>query len=291
MPDMEIPTVVPHKLCRFLAQGLFLLLVFANCWSLWAQSDLPSFDALVTDVPGVLSPGIKVELEQKLRNVKRSSATEIAVLIVNTLEGNSAEGYAQEVVRKWKIGEKNKDNGLLLLIAIQERAIRIEVGRGLEGSVPDIIAGRIIRDQMVPLFQNGNIEGGISLGVQRLIELSSGEFGQQPSPSDQMPSINLFWVLVVIGVVFAQLLKAIFGNTLGSLSAGIAMGLLGTILIGLLWGLIIGILVPLFSSGNGRYISGSGSGGGWRGGGFGGGGSISFGGGGSFSGGGASGRW
>jgi len=293
---MNIPGVIPSTLSWLLRRASVVLMVLATITCLWAQSELPSFNALVTDIPGVLSAEKKSELEQKLRSLKSSEGTEIAVLIVNSLGGNSVEGYAQDVVRKWKIGEKNKDNGILLLIAIQEHAIRIEVGRGLEGSVPDIIAGRIIRDQMVPLFKSGDIAGGISLGVQRLIELATGEYQQQeqPSPSEQMPAINIFWVLIVVGVLVAQVLKAFLGNTLGPLSAGIAMGFIAALTIGILWGLIIFFLVPLFSSGNGRYISGPGSGG-WGGGGFGGGfsggGSISFGGGGSFSGGGASGKW
>jgi len=294
---MKIPGTIPYALGCLVVRASALVMVFATITGLWAQSEIPPFNALVTDVPGILSPDKKSELEQKLRSVKLSTGTEIAVLIVNTLSGNSVEGYAQEVVRKWKIGEQNKDNGILLLISTQEHAIRIEVGRGLEGSVPDIIAGRIIRDQMVPLFKSGDFAGGISLGVQRLIELNSGEYKQQerPSPSEQMPAINVFWVLVVIGVIFAQVLKTSLGSTLGPLSAGIAMGIIGAFSIGFLWGIVILFLVPLFSSGNGRYISGPGSGGwgggGFGGGGFGGGGSIHFGGGGSFSGGGASGRW
>ncbi len=286
----KILDLVAHKLAWFVGPVLLFVLVLGTCSDLWAQAaTLPSFDALVTDIPGVLSSDKKAELEQQLRKVKLSRGTEIAVLIVNSLEGNSVEGYAQEVVRKWKIGEEKKDNGILLLIAVQDRAIRIEVGRGLEGSIPDIIAGKIVRDEMIPHFRDGDLSGGITLGVQRLIELSSSDFPQQEpaSPPEEMPEINVFWVLVVIGIVITQVLKSALGNTLGPLSAGLAMGIIGAISLGILWGIIIFFLVPLFSSGNGRFISGRGSGGG----GFGGGGSIHFGGGGTFSGGGASGRW
>lgn len=286
---MRILTLNTYKLGWLIGPALLFVLVLGTCKNLWAQARIPSFDALVTDIPGVLSADKKADLEQKLRDLKLSKGIEIAVLIVSSLEGNSSEGYAQDVVRKWKIGEKGKDNGILLLVAIQERSIRIEIGRGLEGSVPDVIAGRIIRDEMIPQFRNGQVPEGIALGVQRLIEISSSDVKTNERASTSDP-INTFWVFIVIGIVVAQILKAALGNTLGPLSAGIAVGIIGALSLGVLWGILLFFLVPLFSSG-GSYRGGSG---GWGGGGFSGGsggGSISFGGGGTFSGGGASGRW
>ena len=269
---------------------LFLLL---GTVVLWAQIKIPSFDALVTDVPGILSKSDKAEIEQKLRNLKSTKGTEIAVLIIDSLEGNSEEGYAQEVVRVWKIGEENKDNGILLLVALQDRTIRIEVGRGLEGSIPDIVVGRLIREEMLPIFRSGDTTGGIKLGVQRLISLSSSEIPLQSTPNAPGESGGgVIWVLVIVGVILAQILKPTLGKSLGPLSSAVAMGLIGITLYSIFEAIMIFMLVQVFSFGNSGSRGGGGFGS-WGGGSFGGGGggSISFGGGGTFSGGGASGRW
>jgi len=267
--------------------------------------DIPKVQGYVNDYAGMLSPATKQRLERQLAGVDRTDSTQIAVLTVPSLEGDSIEDYSIKVVEKWGIGQKKKDNGVLLLVAKQERKIRIEVGYGLEGVLTDLLAGRIVDLVITPAFKKGDFDGGISQGVDAIIAATKGEFkaegatramprrGRRSSPLFSYLLVGLFLIAFLgqlsrrLGMIGgALLLPAIFFLGTTSLSLLLLLLLLPA---GALAGLILPILFASRGS-SGPFYRGGFGGGGYGGGGFGGGGFGGFGGGG-FGGGGASGGW
>lgn len=136
----------------------------------------PSGGHYVTDLAGMLSAQTKLRLDQALAEFERSDSTQLAVLAIPSLEGESLEEYALKVAESWGIGQKGKDNGALLLIARDERKIRIEVGYGLEGRLTDLLTGRIIDNEITPRFKQGDFDGGVRAGVVAMIEAVRGEY-------------------------------------------------------------------------------------------------------------------
>lgn len=276
---------------------LFFVLVIA-CLSLCeGQADLkpvPSLSGPVTDQVGVLG-GVKGELEAKLRKLKEEKGSEVAVLVVDTTAPETIEQYSIRVVEQWKLGREGVDDGLLLLIAVQDRAVRIEVGRGLEGDIPDLTAYRIIQEQILPRFRQGDIPAGIDAGVQSVINRINGLELPPPASSDNEQG-GIFFFLVLFFFVVGSVLARLFGDGLGASASavgGLAVALLVSSLVGslatagIIWLLVFFREVVFEALASGSRGSSSSSGGGY-GGSFGGG---SFGSGGGFSGGGASGRW
>lgn len=212
------------------------------------------------DQVGYLTRGDERDLTQLLYDFNRRGVAQVQVLIVPTLDGTPIEQASIEVTDKWKLGDEKKDNGILFLISAQERAMRIEVGQGLEGAIPDIYAKRIISDQVIPLFRAKKFSSGVVVGVNSILTLADKEFADQHHL--QEASAN------------------------SSEGGNLPLGLIVLVLI------IISIL-GRFGGGRGRHMRGGGyyGGGGFGGGGFGGGGGGWSGGGGGFSGGGASGNW
>ena len=287
------------------------LLVAAMSPPATAQSlqPIPALESRVTDLTGTLTTAERSALEQKLAAFEARKGAQIAVLIVPTTEPEAIEQYSIRVVDAWRLGREEPDDGALLLVAMQDRALRIEVGRGLEGALTDLVSNRIIDETITPRFREGDFAGGISAGVDRMIAVVDGEPLPEPEQHWEGPRgiggmLPLFFMIVFVG---STVLRAILGRGLGSLATGGAVG-------GLAWfvtqalGIAIGVgLVGLVLSlllgfgGSGRWSSGPRHGGwttgGWGGGGFGSRGSGGFGGGsfggggGSFGGGGASGRW
>jgi uncharacterized protein len=260
-----------------------------------AEVAVPPFHNFVTDLTGTLSPQQQASLEQSLRAFTRQKGSQLAVLLVPTTVPETVEQYSIRVVENWKLGRKGVDDGVLLLVATQDHAVRIEVGYGLEGVIPDAVANRIINDIIVPYFKRGDYFGGIQAGAQQLMRLVEGEPLPAPSQRDTSWEGAQGWLplLLMATVVGGFILRSVFGRLVGAgLTAG-AAGVIGWSLFGsLFFGLMIGLLVFFFVVGGGMgrppgY-------GGWgypsSGGGWGGGGGIS-GGGGGFGGGGASGRW
>ncbi|MBT7668866.1 MAG: TPM domain-containing protein, partial [Bdellovibrionales bacterium] len=145
---------------------IFLLLTLSGAT---AGKEVPALNSLVVDQAGVLSNRVEQALAQALGQIKRKNGHEIAVLIVGSLEGESIDGYSIKVVDSWQLGAKGKDQGVLFLVAIDDRKMRIEVGRGLEGVVPDIVAGRII-SSVKPYFKKGDYQSGIVVGVAQIAE-------------------------------------------------------------------------------------------------------------------------
>lgn len=264
-------------------------------WNLTARAEVavPEPRARVTDLTGTLDSAQVSAIETRLSDFEKEKGSQIAVLIVATTQPEAIEQYALRVVEAWKLGRKGADDGILLLVAKDDRTVRIEVGYGLEGTVSDARAKRLIEEEIVPRFRQGDFAGGIDAGVTRLISLIKGEALPEPTISGGSSLGGLLDEFLPMVMLFAfvggGLLRAIFGRFLGATLAGGlgfigAWWLLGTFGIALAFGLIVFIITLL--TGGGVFSSGGGGGGGWSsgGGGFGGGG-------GGFGGGGASGRW
>ncbi|MCW8893028.1 MAG: TPM domain-containing protein, partial [Deltaproteobacteria bacterium] len=147
-----------RKLCFSIA--LFLLIC-----SPAVALDIPRATGYVNDKAGLISQTVELKLEQFLREFENSDSTQITLLTIPTLEGEALEDYSLKVFENWKIGQLGKDNGALLLIAKEERKVRIEVGYGLEGRLTDLLAGRIIDQEISPKFKQGDFDGGIISGV------------------------------------------------------------------------------------------------------------------------------
>ena len=224
---------------------------------------------LVTDLAGVLSPEQKQALENKLVAIDDASSNQIAVVILPTLDGNPIEEYATKLFRTWGIGNKKTNNGILLLIAIQDKKIRIEVGYGLEGAIPDITANSIIDNDIKPAFRQQAYYEGIDKATDDIAKAAVGEYKEKREKRTKGKGSNpLLFVLILFIIV------AILGKKGGGGGSNIGGGGFSDIATGMLLGSLLG--------GGGR---GGGGGFGGGGGGFGG-----FGGG-SSGGGGASGGW
>ncbi len=286
--------------------SLFLTLVLATMLlsKPVAALEIQSLTARVNDYAAMLSPATKQQLESVLAALEQSDSTQLAVLTITSLEGENLENFSLKVVEKWKLGQKNLDNGALLLIAKNDRKLRIEVGYGLEGVLTDLQSGRIIRDIITPQFRNGNFDQGVIDGVSAMIAVVRGEFGTQDtldsgkkSPEDSAGfMIFLLFVLFNIGKMLGR--NKMMAATIGAVAAPI----IGSLFLGLQW-LILLALIPggfvaaylaslllgNFSGPSGGRFGGRSSGG-FGGGGFSGGGGFG-GGGGGFGGGGSSGSW
>ena len=221
--------------------------------------DIPRPQGYVTDAAGMLSNATVLRLDQALHAFEASDSTQIAVLTVPSLEGEPLEEYSLKVAEDWKIGQKGKDNGALLLIAKKEHKIRIEVGYGLEGRLTDLLAGRIVDNEIAPRFKQGDFDGGVTAGVAAMMEAVRGEY-KGTGHTTQKHRRNPFGLLAML-LFFGPFLLGIFRPRSSRYRRG---------------GFWIG--GPPFG------------GGGFGGGGFGGGGGFS-GGGGGFGGGGSSGGW
>jgi uncharacterized protein len=257
---------------------------------------VPPLKARVTDLTGTLSAEQKGELESRIAAYESRRGSQIAVLLLPTTKPEEIEQYSIRVAEAWKIGRKGVDDGLILIVAKDDRRLRIEVGYGLEGAIPDSVAKRVIDERITPRFRDGDFYGGVRDGVDQLIKLAEGEKLPPPqAPVRPARSADDAFHYVVPAIIFVivvgGLLKAVLGRFPGSLAAGAGLGLAA----GLLFGLGIAALAALIGFILAFANTGAGRGGGWSSGGVGssGGSSSSWGGGGggSFGGGGSSGSW
>ncbi len=247
---------------------------------LQAQNVLPpsAADGYVTDRAGLLSGSEEQALEQKLAAYDRESSTQIVVVILRTLGGAAIDQYAVELGQSWGVGQKGQDNGMVVLVAIEDRRVFIATGYGVEGSVPDIVAGQIIRETITPQFRRGNYFRGLALATDALIETTRGEFQAQPRRSlSEDTGIDMATLLILMIIIFFIIQGLRNGDDDGDMPTGGRR------------------YRRRHYNGGPVIIWGGGSGGGWGGGGgfgggFGGGGFGGFGGGG-FGGGGAGGGW
>lgn len=262
---------------------------------------LPDFTGWVTDTTGTLDATTRATLSQDLAALAKEKGAQIAVLMIPTTGNEAIESYATRAFSQWRLGRKNVDDGILLVVAKDDRTLRIEVGYGLEGAVPDVLAGRIIREQITPHFRAGQFSDGVLAGVHSLIALVQGE--NLPAPAkgaDSGSDDGSPWVLLPVLIFMALLMPPGVPSLILGVFAGIAFGSvmagIGTAVVALMLG-IIGRLLGIASAGESVAASRRGGGrlgssGGYGGGGFGGGGGgFGGGGGGSSGGGGASGSW
>ena len=279
--------------------GLCLLFVVAPAAA--KALEVPQYQGYVTDLAGMISPAERQRLEQTLLAFEQSDSTQIAVLTIPSLEGDALEDFSIRTVEAWKIGQKGKDNGVLLLVSKGDRKIRIEVGRGLEGVLTDLLAGRIVDQVISPRFKAGQLDEGFAAGVSAIISAARGEFkgtgrpGRGTRTSGQSSLFNYLIFFAILVGFLGRLSKpagALTGAALLPLFASLGVSSpLGWLILLLLipGGALLGLLLPiLFANagrGGGLYMGGGGGFGSGGGGGFGG-----FGGGG-FGGGGASGGW
>jgi len=259
---------------------------------------VPVLSAPVTDLADLLPPGEEDALNSRLLAFSNEKGSQIAVLIVATTQPEDIFSYSFRVADTWKLGRKGVDDGVLLVIAVQDRKTNLQVGYGLEGAIPDARAKQVLSDIIRPRFKAGDYPGGVNAGVDALMKLIKGEALLAPSTQDRrQKGENTLIIAIVIGMIAGFFIRAIFGRLIGGVSGGgIALAL------ALVLGTAIGIAVfaALFvalgagMAGDGRRLGGGRGGfghGGFGGsGGFGGGGGFS-GGGGGFGGGGASGDW
>jgi uncharacterized protein len=286
------------------------LLALLLCWacSALALVAVPPLTGRVVDQTGTLSAGDIASLTQTLKDLETRKGSQIAVLIVPTTEGEAIEPFSLRVAEAWKIGRKKIDDGALLVIAKNDRRLRIEVGYGLEGALTDVTTKRIIDEDITPKFKSGDFAGGISAGVDRMVRIANGEKLPEPEPPHwQSPGqfdIDPFNP-VVIAIVFivGAVLRAALGRLVGSAATGGVVGFLAWFLVGSIGAaLIVGVLaflvaafVDLMPAGGSRGTRGGWSGGGgssdWSSGSSSSDSGSFSGGGGSFGGGGASGSW
>jgi uncharacterized protein len=263
---------------------------------------VPPLERRVTDQTGTLAPDQISALEDRLADFERRKGSQIAVLIVPTTAPETIEQYAIRVAEEWKLGRKGVDDGALLLVASDDRTLRIEVGYGLEGALTDLMSKRIIDQIIVPRFRQGQFAAGIDAGVDAMIKVVDGE--PLPAPPTARPRApggignleSLFVIGFILVVVVGGVLRALLGRFPAAAVIGGATGVIAFLIVtSLLAAAVVGVIAFVFTlfggmprMGRGGYRGGY-RGSGWGGGSFGGGGWS--GGGGGFGGGGASGRW
>lgn len=267
---------------------------------------IPALTARVMDQTGTLTAPQTQALEGKLAALEQSTGSQVVVLIVPTTAPEDIAAYGWRVADQWKIGRKDVGDGVLLLVAKQDRTVRIEVAKTLEGAIPDLAASQIIQGSLVPAFRQGDYAGGLNAAVDQLAARIRGEALPAPAARPARNTGNdwqglgvFFFVGVpILGSILSGLLGRRTGALLTGLGAGTLAGWLATSwLLGLGAGIVAWILVGVMGSGGrgggsgGPPIIWGGGGGGGSWGGGGGGGGFSSGGGGDFGGGGASGRW
>lgn len=310
-----------------LAKGLTWLLLSVMAWvtltlsSAWAQAlvPVPPLTARVMDQTGTLAPGDVAALEQQLKAFEQQRGTQIVVLVLPSTAPEDIADFTQRLGDAWKIGRREVGDGVLLVVALNDRRLRIAPAKSLEGAVPDLAAQRIIDQVITPAFRRGDVAGGLREGLTHLQARIEGEALPLPAAGGQgaktpgaaeVDWLNLAVLLLVALPVVAGVLRRVLGQRLGALASGGAVGVLAWSMTGLLWlggvaamlGLMSALFLQALPSAAVRRSQGRGRGGdfpGWGGGGSGhsggwggsGGGGFSSGGGGDFGGGGASGSW
>ncbi len=285
------------------AKAVLLALLIGLSGAAFAEVAVPPLTGRVVDQTATLSANDLARLSGQLRDLEARKGSQVAVLIVPTTAPETIEQFSIRVAEAWKIGRKKIDDGALLVVAKDDRHLRIEVGYGLEGALTDVTTERIINEVITPKFRGGDFAGGISAGVARMIDVINGETLPAPAPRPTSPrsgaADQLFNPVLIVAVfLVGGVLRAGLGRLLGSVAAGGVVGLLAWFLLGSmvlsLIAAVIAFLVTMVGDsimsfgGPGGFITGGGSGSGRSGsrdsGWF-------EGGGGGFGGGGASGSW
>ena len=317
------PAALPasgHGHAALLSMGLLLLALLGLWWPAVVSAQpvlpVPALSAPVIDQTGTLDASQIAALSGRLEALERDKGSQVVVLMVPTTAPEDIASYANRVANNWKIGRRDVGDGVLLIVAKDDRQLRIEVAKTLEGAIPDLAAKRIIDGAITPGFRQGNFAGGLQAGVEQIAALIAGEALPEPAAITQRNAKGERerWTDLLVFAVFAlpiaaAILRSVLGRKLGALATGAGVGAVAffisaSIVVAAIAG-TVGLIYALFSAfaspgrrggrggfgGPGGWSSG-GHGGRWGGGGGGGGGGgFSSGGGGNFGGGGASGRW
>lgn len=304
------PAVSTSFIAGLLRRAASVLAAIAAAWLLSAPAHaqqglvpVPPLQARVTDLTGTLEPDQKAALEAKLAAFEQTKGSQVFVLLVPTTQPEDIEQYAIRVADQWKAGRKKVDDGVILIVALNDRKLRIEVGYGLEGALPDATANRIIQQDITPAFRRNDVYGGISTGVDRILRVIEGEPLPEPevnAPAQGVPGLlHLLPFLLIFALVGSSIFRSMFGPIGGALATGGLVGFITWLLVGVFGvALVAGVLAAIFSMGGRGGGGPRGGGNGWYSrrhepgwgysGGFGG---FGGGGGGGFGGGGASGSW
>lgn len=303
--DQGVALAIIRDCMRFPRLIAFLVTILGACLltaTAWGQVPVPALQQRATDLTGTLAAEQLAALEATLQGIEARTGSQVAVLLVPTTQPEAIEQFSIRVVEAWKLGRKGQDDGVLLLVAKNDRKLRIEVGYGLEGRIPDAIARRIIDETIAPHFKQGDFYAGIVAGIERIGQLV-GDPDLQAAPgtagdeaihlsadwTNEIVGSNAFWwlvgLVVIVGTALRWMLGPLFGGlAMGGIVGGIVWLLVGIFKVALIAAAVVFIFV-LVGIANWLQIGiGGTSGGGGGGGGF-------SGGGGGFGGGGASGSW
>ena len=281
--------------------ALSLMLLLASGLAQAALVAVPPLKSLVTDLTGTLSQSDVAQLDAKLKAFEAEKGSQVAILIVPTTQPEDIAQYSIRVVDAWKLGRKKQDDGVLILVAKDDRKMRIEVGRGLEGAIPDLYAKRIITEEMSPRFKQGDFFGGINAATDKVTGLINGE--QLAPPERQRDGLHLggqnsLPIFLFTTIFLTMFFSGVLGRFFGAAATGGVSGLLTWLIagasMGIFWGIgsfVFSLIIPTLFGGAAGHRGGGYYGGGSSGGGSSGGSSWGGGGGGGFGGGGASGDW
>ncbi|MCI0750592.1 MAG: TPM domain-containing protein [Flammeovirgaceae bacterium] len=238
-------------------KNFLLILLVTLPGILLGQRSIPSHGGVwVHDEAGVIDPSIKTELEYILKQERDSTSNQIGVLVIPSLDGDDIDEYANRVFKEWKLGQAGKDNGVLFLIALEDKKMRIEVGYGLEGALTDMRSSQINRNEVAPFFRQGQYGEGVKAGVMGIIQSIKGEYKNE-NPVKRIKKKRSPWVTIVIIIIFIIIASRRRGGGGGYWSSG------------------GGFLGPMLGGGFGRSGGSWGSGSDFGGGGFSGGGGSS----------------
>jgi uncharacterized protein len=225
-----------------------------SCFAL----DVPQLKGYVNDYANMMSASARSKLEGELKAFERSDSTQIVILTIPSLGGEPLEDYSIKVAEAWKVGQKGKDNGIIFLVANQDRKIRVEVGRGLEGKLTDLMSGRIIDLVVKPRFKRGDFDGGFIAGVHSLIDATRGEFKAQAERAPVRKKGISPYLTIVFFAGVALLFLGSMSKTLGGVAGAIGLPAILYLFLGppllllLIFGLIglaMGIFLPTLFSG------------------------------------------
>jgi uncharacterized protein len=284
------------KFCQQL-QALFVCLALLLTGGFLQAQDVqsvPVLTARILDRSGTLSANDLNRIEQQLAGIEQRNGAQVVVLMVASTAPEDIFDYTNRVANTWKLGRKTVGDGVLVVVAVQDHRLRIEVAKTLEGAVPDLAAKQIIDRNMTPAFRRGDYAEGLSQGLEALGQRIAGENLPAPEPSANVADRSDLWGILLVGLlVLSQVVRSVLGRgkgavVIGVVGAGLAFGVTASWLIALCAGLVA-MLWTLLSGLRASGLPSGRVGGGW--GGMGGGGGFSSGGGGDFGGGGASGRW
>lgn len=253
--------------------------------------EIPPLRAHVNDYADILSDNVEAEIEAKLTQLEKEDSTQVVVATIPSIGDEDIESYSIRLADKWKIGQKGLDNGVIILVARDNRKVRIEVGKGLEETLTDLLAGRIIDYIIIPEFKNGDYDAGIAKAVDAIVDIVKGKFDANSlKPKKAAPDYATFIWIAFIVMMFLSALGRLMSGILGAvvlpvIGAFFGFGFPALVILAFV-GFLAGIIIASMPHGGGGYSSGGFSSGGSfsSGGGF-------SGGGGSFGGGGASGSW